>query len=73
MSSFKAAPSQPLCKSCCIVKSVAHLDESALVKSSTTINLPQVIQLTRIAYDMGKNNKSEDEFINWLKNKNLWQ
>lgn len=73
MASFKAAPSQPLCKSCCVVKSIAHLDTSASVKPGPVINLPQVMQLTRIAYEMGREEKSEEEFIKWLENKDLWQ
>jgi len=76
--SFKANRSQPLCKDCCTAGSVAYLGSNLSPKTSKVIkepqvNLPQVMQLARIAYEMGKSDKSEEEFIEWLENKDLWQ
>ena len=72
MASFTATHSQPICKTCCVEASVAHLNNTAVVKSKKIEN-NTVVQIARLAYTMGVDGKTEAEFINFLKKNKLWQ
>jgi len=75
--SFKASRSQPLCKDCCAAGSLAYLGSNLSPKTTKVkeplINLPQVVQLVTLAYDMGKEGMNKEAFIKWIENKDLWQ
>ena len=69
MASFIASKSQPLCKSCCIEQSTAHLDVSRkkrkrIVKSTFTEQDVRLLMFE--AYAMCRGTMEYDDFSEWV-------